>query len=165
MAYTVHQHLAYNTWANAKFAAVLSELDDKIYFQDNKSSFHSIAKTVLHIWGAQVIWLNRMHGLSLTAWPAADFQDNKVESLKSLAQSSDDLMQYVSSKNESFLSSTYAYKNMKGDPFEDRYEDTLFHIVNHGTYHRGQIIIMLREAGETTLPATDLIHYLRGVQK
>ena len=106
-----------------------------------------------------------MNGLSLTTWPSADFPNNKVESLKSLVQSSDDLMQYVSSKNESFLSSTYAYKNMKGDPFEDRYEDTLFHIVNHGTYHRGQIIIMLREAGETTLPATDLIHYLRGVQK
>ena len=39
MAYSIHQHLAYNTWANAKFAAVLGAVDDKIYFQANTAVF------------------------------------------------------------------------------------------------------------------------------
>ena len=59
----------------------------------------------------------------------------------------------------------YAYKNLKGDPFEDRIEDTLFHVVNHSTYHRGQIITMLREAGVAKVVSTDLIHYLRTLKK
>ena len=53
---------------------------------------------------------------------------------------------------------------MKGEPFTDSVEDTLFHVVNHSTYHRGQIITMLREAGETKVVSTDLIHYLRSLK-
>lgn len=165
MAYSIQQHLSYNRWANTKIADVLRNIEDIIYFQENKSSFPSIAKTVLHLWGAQYIWLKRLQGESLRTWLSADSKDDKKDSLDGLIQSSIDLELFAISKDESFLTSAYTYKNMKGEPFEDRYEDTLFHVVNHGTYHRGQIITMLREAGETTLPSTDLIHYLRGSKK
>ena len=63
------------------------------------------------------------------------------------------------------LSGRYHYTNLRGEPFDDTYEETLFHVVNHGTYHRGQLIMMLREAGVTSLPGTDLIHYLRRQRK
>lgn len=165
MAYSIEQHLTYNAWANTKIADLLRTVEDTIYFQDNKSSFPSIATTVLHIWGAQYIWLKRMQGESLSTWPVLDFKDNKNKSLDGLVESSNDIVVYVASRDKSFLTATYAYKNMKGEPFEDPYENTLFHIVNHGTYHRGQITTMLRQAGVTTLASTDLIHYLRGLNK
>lgn len=164
MAYSIHEHLTYNLWANTKIAEALRIIDDKLYMQDNNSSFSSIAKTVLHLWGSQFIWLRRMQGESLSEWPSANITD-KEESLAGLIVSSAELVSFVKSKDESFLKSTYAYKNMKGEPFADSYEDTLFHIVNHGTYHRGQIITMLRQGGITTLPGTDLIHYLRSLRK
>lgn len=165
MAYSIQQHLTYNAWANKSTADVLRTVDDTIYFQENKSSFPSIAKTVLHIWGAQYIWLKRLQGESLSTWPAPEFKDNKNESLNGLIQSSNEIVTFAASKDELFLTSMYAYKNMKGEPFEDPYEDTLFHVVNHGTYHRGQITTMLREAGVTKLASTDLIHYLRTLRK
>lgn len=164
MAYSIHQHLAYNLWANTKVADVLRTIDDKIYFQENNSSFSSIAKTVPHIWGAEFIWLTRMQGESLSAWPSANVTD-KTEALDGLIKSSSNLVSFIQSKDESFLKSTYAYKNMKGEPFVDPFEDTLFHVVNHSTYHRGQIITMLRQSGIKSVPSTDLIHYLRGVKK
>jgi uncharacterized damage-inducible protein DinB len=71
----------------------------------------------------------------------------------------------VKSKDAAFLESLYAYKNMKGDPFQDKVEDTLFHVVNHSAYHRGQITTMLREAGVEKVASTDLIHYLRTLPK
>lgn len=164
MAYSIHQHLTYNLWANTKVADILRTIDDKIYFQENNSSFSSIAKTVLHMWGAEFTWLTRMQGESLSAWPSANVTD-KTKALDGLISSSSNLVSFIQSKDESFLKSTYSYKNMKGEPFVDPFEDTLFHVVNHGTYHRGQIITMLRQSGTTTVPSTDLIHYLRGLKK
>ncbi|MEO7988089.1 MAG: DinB family protein [Chryseolinea sp.] len=162
--YSIHKHLTFNVWANTKTAEVLRNVEDEIYFQENKSSFPSIAKTVIHMWGAQYIWLTRMQGTSLTTFPNMEIRD-KMISLDGLVKSSENIQKFIESKDEDFLSSTYAYKNMKGDPFEDSYEDTLFHVVNHGTYHRGQIITMLREAGITNVVGTDLIHYLRTLKK
>jgi len=163
MAYSIHQHVTYNLWANTKVADVLRAIDNSLYFQENNSSFSSIAKTVLHLWGAQFIWLTRMQGESLREWPSANVTD-KEEGLDGLILSSASLVSFVKSKNESFLKSTYAYNNMKGEPFVDPYEDTLLHVVNHSTYHRGQIITMLRQGGVKTVPSTDLIHYLRALR-
>jgi len=165
MAYSIKKHLAYNQWANTKVADVLREIEDQIFFQDNKSSFPSIAKTVLHIWDAQHIWVKRMQGNSQSKWPSASFKGSKDDSLNGLVESSSELSEFLQTKPKSFLSTLYAYKNMKGEPFENTYEDTLFHVVNHSTYHRGQIFSMLREAGMKQLPSTDLIHYLRSVIK
>ena len=154
----------YNTWANTKIAEVLRDIDDEIFFRENKSSFSSIGITMLHIWGAQHVWFKRMEGISLTAFPYMDVRD-KLEILDGLVKSSVDIQDLVDSKGEEFLTTVYAYKNLKGDPFEDTIEDTLFHVVNHGTYHRGQIITMLRQAGVTKVVSTDLIHYLRTLKK
>ncbi len=164
MAHSLHQHLTYNLWANTKVADVLRTIEDKIYFQENNSSFSSIAKTVLHMWGAEFIWLTRMQGESLSTWPSANITD-KTEALDGLITSSANLVSFIQSKDELFLKSTYAYKSMKGEPFVDPFEDTFFHVVNHSTYHRGQIITMLRQSGITSVPSTDLIHYLRGLKK
>ena len=161
MAYSILTHLAYSEWANTKFADLLLTVDDDLFFRSNKSSFPSIAKTVLHINDAQLVWLSRLKGQGLSSWPSENFQGNKADALAWLVQSSKDLTSFISSKGGSFLQTKYAYKNMKGDLFEDPVEDTLFHIVNHGTYHRGQIIMMLREMNITKLIGTDLIHYLR----
>ena len=161
MAYYIHKHLIFNVWANTKTADVLREISDEIYFKENKSSFPSIGKTVVHIWGAQNIWLKRMQGESLTTWPHQADQDSKEGQLNGMVQSSQNILDFIKSKDEAFLSSLYSYTNMKGEPFRDPVEDTLFHVVNHSTYHRGQIITMLREAGVTKVSSTDLILYLR----
>jgi uncharacterized damage-inducible protein DinB len=106
-----------------------------------------------------------MQGNSQNRWPSASFKGSKGDSLNGLIESSSELSAFILAKSKSFLSTRYAYKNMKGEPFENTYEDTLFHVVNHGTYHRGQVITMLREAGLKQLPSTDLIHYIRSVAK
>lgn len=161
MAYNLFNHLLFNEWANTQVAEVIRLLDDEVFFRANNSSFPSLAKTVTHMWGAQHIWLRRMHGENLRKPPMAEKQLTKHEALDGLISSSSDFVVFAKSKDDTFLSSRYKYNSMKGDPFEDSYEDTLFHVVNHSTYHRGQLISMLRDAGIVKLPATDLIHFLR----
>jgi uncharacterized damage-inducible protein DinB len=56
------------------------------------------------------------------------------------------------------LNKTIAYQNTKGLKFEKRIDDILFHVINHGTYHRGQIAMLFRESGVAPL-STDYIFY------
>src|SRR6478736_4563109 len=114
MAYSIHKHLTFNVWANTKTAEVLREVPDEIYFRENKSSFPSIAKTVLHMWGAQNIWLKRLQGESLTTWP---HEASKDAQLNGLVQSAQSILDLVKSKDDAFLNSLYSYTNMKGEPF------------------------------------------------
>ena len=161
MAYSLQTHLAYNAWANEKIAGVLRTTTDEIFFRQTGSSFSSIAETVKHIWGAQFIWLMRLQGKSLREWPTNNLGAVKEKLVEGLIQSSADLVVFISSFDQMRLSELYAYTNMKGDPFRDSYEETLYHVVNHSTYHRGQIITMLRQSGVEDVVGTDLIHYLR----
>jgi uncharacterized damage-inducible protein DinB len=163
MAHSIVDHLKYNVWANEKMAGMLNTVEPAIIFKENKSSFQSIAKTMLHMSGAELIWLKRMQGESLAEFPSVSFGD-LPGLLNHFKSSSAGLLNFINSQPQEFLSSRYEYLNLKGEAFSDIVEDTLYHVVNHGTYHRGQIICMLRDCGVTSLVSTDLILYLRSAK-
>ena len=165
MAYTILQHLRYNAWANSRMAEIVCTVDDQLFYEESKSSFASIAKTLLHIWDAETVWMLRMKGTSVKAMPSVNFSGARMELLEAFINSSLELVAFVESQGDGFLQHKYSYKSLKGDLFEDSVEDTLFHVVNHGTYHRGQIVTLLRSKGITNLASTDLIHYLRLIRK
>lgn len=165
MAHNLVQHLTYNLWANERIGHLLMAQDDALLQKEQKSSFASISKTVLHVWDAETIWLTRLKGGSLKEWPSKNFNGGKSEMLKGFIHVSTELLQYVKEKGGAFLGETIVYKNMKGDPYENSVEEILFHLVNHGTYHRGQIITLLRESGVTQLVSTDLIAWFREQRK
>ena len=71
------------------------------------------------------------------------------------------LADFISAKGEAFLTEQIDYKTMKGDAYSNTAEEILVHVINHGTFHRGQVITMLRELGFTQFPSTDLITFLR----
>ncbi|MEP6737237.1 MAG: DinB family protein [Chryseolinea sp.] len=161
MAYKLQDHLVYNVWANTKLADIIRTIDDEKYYRELKSSFPSIALTVQHIWATQHIWLRRFHGESLAGFPFANATLSKNEALKGMTASANDIFEFGRSKSLEFLSTSYHYNSLKGDAFYEPYENSLYHVVNHGTYHRGQLVTMLREIGVDKLPSTDLITYLR----
>ena len=165
MVHNIVQHLSYNLWANERMGHLLMAHDDTVLNAEKKSSFPSIAKTILHIWDAETIWLTRLKGGSLSDWPSKSFSGNKADRLKGLINRSAELLQYIKEKGEAFQQEIIVYKNMKGDPYQNTVEEILFHLVNHGTYHRGQIITLLRDSGVTQLVSTDLIAWFREQRK
>ena len=66
----------YNLWANKKIIDTLQLLPNDIVDAQVNNSFTSIRKTIYHIWDAQVIWLSRMQGISLSTWPSAEYSDD-----------------------------------------------------------------------------------------
>jgi len=161
MSYTILQHLKYNNWATDKVIEFLKNADESIFDLEQKSSFTTIRKTILHIWDAEVIWHERLKGNSFTDWPSKSFTGTNIELLEGWQQHNRALTTYVETNSAGLLASTITYKNMKGDSFENTAESILFHVVNHGTFHRGQLITMMRFAGMDGFSSQDLISFLR----
>jgi uncharacterized damage-inducible protein DinB len=161
MNYSIKRHLAYNLWANQRITEILQPVDESIIFAEMKSSFPGIARTILHIWDAEWIWLTRLKDKPVDLWPSKAFKGTKPELLHGIVNSSKELAEFIEFKGDAFLSETVSYKSLKGDTFENKVEDLLMHLVNHGTYHRGQIITLLREQGINDFKSTDLFTFLR----
>jgi uncharacterized damage-inducible protein DinB len=106
-----------------------------------------------------------LKGGALDAWPSKSFSGSKAEMLHGLIKNSTELLAFVKEKGEAFQQQTIVYKSMKGDAYENRAEEVLFHLVNHGTYHRGQIITLLHGAGTTQMVSTDMIAWFREHRK
>ena len=165
MSHTLIDHLTYNLWANERMGHLLMAQSDAILNAEQKSSFTSVTKTVMHLLDAEIIWLTRLKGQSLTDWPSKKFTGTKADMLQGLVKTSTELLQLIKEKGDEFTSQVIAYKNMKGDPYTNRVEEILYHVVNHGTYHRGQIITMLRGAGVEQVVSSDLIVWFREGKK
>lgn len=151
------QQAKYNLWANESLIDRINEADSSTMDKKVKSSFDSIRKTLGHIYDAEKIWLNRLGGTSLANWPSQNLELFKPELLLNESQL---LIDFVEKLNEQEFNKICTYENRSGEKFDQKVWEILMHVFNHSTYHRGQIITILREFGEESLPSTDLIRYL-----
>lgn len=148
----------YNSWANHRALDACASLTPAQFTQNLNSSFPSVCDTLTHIMLAEWLWLERWQGRS-PGFPPNDFAD--LASLRTRWQKIDtDLHAFVQKLSATDLDRVVEYKNTKGNAFSNPMGQMLQHVVNHGTYHRGQITTMLRQLGATPL-TTDLIAFYR----
>ena len=159
--YTIHRHLQFNVWANQKVVDMLANVDESMLEKEVISSFPTIKLTLLHIWDAQQLWLTRMKGGETPIWPSTEFKGGKKELLEGLVQSAKDLADHIATRDQAFLDSKLTYRNMKLIEYTNGVEEILFHVVNHGTFHRGQFVTMMRELGYSQFENFDLSSYFR----
>lgn len=151
---------AYNRWANLRLLDAAAALDDDALARDLGSSFPSVLATFAHIADADWIWLQRWHGVSPGAAPEAWDRS----SLDGVRRHWDDVEAgrhaYLAGLDDAALESTIDYRNIAGRAYTSRVDEMLRHVINHSTYHRGQVVTMLRQLGATVQP-TDLIAFYR----
>lgn len=152
------QYSSYNLWANERMAALLKTLDSKLPDAAVKSSFPSLRKTVHHIWDAELIWLSRLEGKKLSWPPTAQFNNPGITDFLNTSLNFRD---FVAGKDENYFQASTFFHDSKGNPYNMNNTGIIMHVMNHSTYHRGQLVTILRELGITELPATDLIKYIR----
>ena len=160
------QHLfSYTEWANGLALTAASKLPDESLRRDVGISHQSIFGTLLHMAGAEWIWLERWHGRSpakADAW--SRWTPESCADLAQLqerwAEVVDRRARYVSGLDESTLAADLHFKLLSGDASSMRLVDQLQHVANHATLHRGQVVGMIRQLGIDP-PSTDLLFYLR----
>jgi uncharacterized damage-inducible protein DinB len=108
---------------------------------------------------AEWLWLERWLGRSPTGPPSGEFSD--LASIRARWQKIEaDLNVFVQKLSASDLDGVVEYRNTKGHAFSNPMWQMLQHLVNHGTYHRGQITTMLRQLDAIPV-TTDLIAFYR----
>jgi len=152
----------YNLWANQQMISMAQRVGNEKALQNIVSSFPSIYKTFLHIHDAQYLWLHRMQHDFFPEAPSKNFNGSVEELYKCVEDSSQLLYDFVDKMSDEDFKKTLTYKNSKGKQYTSTYSETILHCLNHSTFHRGQIITMLRQMGESELIATDYIAYCRG---
>ena len=150
----------YNAWADHRTLEACAALSPEQFTQDLASSFHSVRDTLLHIMQVEWLWLERWHGRSPTSF-AADREYSDVESIRGRwLEIERDLLDYVASLTNEEVQRVVQHKTTAGVPQAAPLWEMLQHLVNHGTYHRGQVATMLRQLGAKP-SATDLIFFYR----
>jgi len=153
-------YVRYNLWANNGLAEVFKTMDQSWIDKEIKSSFPSIRKTAFHIWGAEYIWLSRFKGVSLKTFPSEEISKDAHPS--NFIKGAKDFLDFVEQQDDSFFFGITTYHDMAGIEHTSQNSEILFHVMNHSSFHRGQLVTMLRNAGfEGVLPRTDMIVYFR----
>lgn len=149
----------YNAWANLRAVEACGPLASEQFTRDMGSSFPSIRDTLAHILGAEQIWLSRWRGDSPAAMPPAASRD--LAALRDgFAKVDPSILDFVSGLAPADLERVLEYRNLSGKPMAEPFWQTLQHLANHGSYHRGQVITMLRQLGAKPVQ-TDLILFYR----
>jgi uncharacterized damage-inducible protein DinB len=151
---------AYNRWANLRFLDALSVLTDEELGRNMGSSFPSVAETLVHLLGAEWIWLERWSGRSPSGFPDA----YTLNSVAAVRIRWDTLWReqraFLDGLGDDDLARPVAYTNLAGADYTQPLGDLLRHVVNHATYHRGQLTTLLRQLGHGA-PGTDLVTFYR----
>ena len=110
---------------------------------------------------AEWIWYQRWQGQSPTApIPFDRFPD--VESLRhAWVELEHEVRAHVASRDEAGLSAVIEYRLLNGTPGATPFRQMLQHVVNHGSYHRGQVTTLLRQLGAAPPESLDLITFYR----
>ncbi len=153
------QYVAYNLWANDKMAELLLGQPMEMLDAEVESSFSTLRKTVYHIWDAEKIWLNRLQGVSFDFWPSSKLSVDAP--IDAFLEESKAYLAYVHAQLESRLQGDLEFEDTQGTAYVLSIAGIVMHTMNHSTFHRGQLVTMLRSLGVTELPKTDLIEYLR----
>lgn len=156
----VRQLYAFNRWATARILEAVAALSDEQVRRDMGNSFPSIRDTLVHIMSAEWVWLSRWQGTSPTAMPDGWGQLGLDELVRVWGRLDEELETFVAQLVEADLDRSVTYRNLAGDPFVSPLAEMLRHVVNHSSYHRGQVTTMLRQLGAAA-PSTDLILYCR----
>lgn len=153
--------IEYHYWARDRLLAALEPLTADQYTRDLGNSFKSIRDTVVHIYAAEWAWYSRWQGTSPTALlPADQFPDlGSVRSAWTALEAK--VRAFVVGLGEEGVSRVIDYKLLSGQEGSSPVWQMVQHVVNHASYHRGQVTTMLRQLGAQPAKSMDMVAFYR----
>lgn len=150
----------FNTWAQNRLMSVVETLNEDQYSKDMGSSHGGVQGTLVHILASLEMWHERWMGHSAKQLLGVNDVPTLSAAKKHWAETQEKLANFVKGLNEAGLTKIITYTSTEGKSYSTPLWQMMQHLVNHATYHRGQIVTMLRQIGVKP-PATDMIFYFR----
>lgn len=148
--------LEFHTWRREKISELLLEVDEKLFSQELHGSFGSLNIILNHLVWAEKVWLGRVNRDAVATMKSTDVHG---------------LLQAWSSVNEKWLAviknatteevfREVEYFISTGERHNNTVCEIVVHMVDHSTYHIGQMMNAVRGFGIEPV-STNYIHYLR----
>lgn len=148
----------YNRWATGRILEATRRLSPGDFTRDLRTSHGSVRGTLVHTLWAEWIWLERWLGTSpKQVFAEADFRDVAAIAGR-WADVERDRQRFIAGLTPARLAAAITYENLQGKMWTYSLEHMMQHVANHSTYHRGQVVTLLRQLGQTP-PATDFLVY------
>lgn len=155
------QMARYNGWANGQMLTALAALATELLDTETPSSFPTLRHTVAHIRGAEQMWLERLLLAEHPVWTGDDLAADFPALAAQWQGASDGLLRFAEKQyNDKALLHVVEYRDRRGAPHKTPTLAILQHAFNHSSYHRGQLVTMMRALGVTKIPATDFIKFV-----
>ena len=150
----------YNYWARDRVLASVAQLPAEQLTRAMGSSFSSVLDTLTHIYMAEWIWYRRWLGQPPVRPDLSGLVD--VEHVRAAwVPLEQDIRAFVNGLGAEGLQRSLEYRSLAGQPATSQFWEMILHVVNHGTYHRGQIATFLRQLGSAPAQSTDMIVFFR----
>jgi uncharacterized damage-inducible protein DinB len=140
----------YDRWANARMFEAVDALTEE--------QFANVRDTLAHIIGVEWIWFQRCNGVNprgTPEWMENPTRDSLRTELRTIER---DWQQYVDALRDDDLARVVDYVRLEGQTGSRKLVRLLQHVINHSTYHRGQVATRMRQAGGVPLE-TDFLHF------
>jgi uncharacterized damage-inducible protein DinB len=153
--------LDYHYWARDRMLDALGGLSSEQYNKDLGSSFKSIRETVVHIYAAEWAWCSRWHGTSPTALLSSEPYPDVASIRQAWLENEGRVRRFTDELGEPGIAKVIEYKMLNGTSGATPFWQMLQHVVNHASYHRGQVTTMLRQLGAAPAKSMDMIAFYR----
>jgi uncharacterized damage-inducible protein DinB len=149
----------YINWADHTVIEWLTQINDEQWNRPAISSFESIKHTVIHMVSAKKIWVDTWTNAPAPVYLSKVFNGTKNELLNVWKNTSAELKSFIENYSETNYTNEIVIVKPNGETGKMEFRKTFPHMVNHATYHRGQLVTLLRQAGFTAFSNTDLFTY------
>ena len=153
--------LDYHYWARDRVLDAAALLASEQFTRDLGSSFKSVRDTLAHVYSAEWAWYSRWQGTSPTAMLPLDQFPDVASIRKAWTNHEAKMRAFAGGLDEAAINRVYEYKTLGGQPGSSPFWQMLQHVVNHASYHRGQVTTMLRQLGAQPGKSMDMIAYYR----
>jgi uncharacterized damage-inducible protein DinB len=150
----------FHYWARDRALAAVEMLTAEQYAKPMGRSFSSIRDTLNHIYGAEWVWYSRWNGVSPTSFPLDELSELGMLRAK-WSELEGKVRAYVDATDEDGMNRVIEYRLMSGTPGASPLWQMVVHVVNHATYHRGQVTTLLRQHNAMPSKSTDMITFFR----
>lgn len=156
----LQQYAAYNIWANKILVETINKLSEAEKKKEVVSSFPSLYKTMQHMWLAEEAWWKRLKLTEHIVLESEKFAGSFTELTAKHLKQSMQFYDWIAGATENQLLHVFAYMRSKEQIKMPVYQ-MLIHVFNHATYHRGQLVSILRQLGVGKIPSTDFSTFSR----
>lgn len=147
----------YTIWANNRIIQNLITHDIDIMSNELVGSFPTIRATIIHMWYAEMGWLSRLSGSGWNTAHVDAWNGSNLELLEEWKISTSTFRDFVVQAD---LDCKVMFDH-KGEHFSIPTREIIQTVLNHSTYHRGQVVLYMRQLGITSISQTDYIEWVR----